>query len=60
MKPWVIASLLFLGLMALNVTFFLFAREIRRDVTRRFEDLQRRLESRAIAIVNHLFNANHS
>jgi uncharacterized membrane-anchored protein YhcB (DUF1043 family) len=60
MTPWLVAALLFLLLIALNVSFVLSARAIRRDVTRRFDDLQRRLESRATDLVNHLFDTNHS
>lgn len=60
MKVWLLSAVLFLGLIALNVSFVMFARAIRRDVTRRFDDLERRLESRAQAIVDHLFNANRN
>jgi len=60
MKVWVISAVLFLGLIALNVSFVMFVRAMRRDVTKRFADLERRLESRALAIVDHLFNANRS
>jgi hypothetical protein len=56
MQPWVLAALLFVGLLALNISFILSARAIRRDATRRFADLERRLETRALAIVNHLFD----
>ena len=57
MTVWLIAALLFLGLIAINVTFVLCARAIRRDVTRRFDEIQRRLETRANSIVDHIFNA---
>jgi hypothetical protein len=60
MAPWLIAALLFLLLIALNVGFYLTARAIRRDVTRRFDEIQRRLESRANSIVDNIFDANHS
>jgi hypothetical protein len=60
MIPWVIAGLLFIGLLALNVAFVISARAIRRDVTRRFDELERRLERHATDLVNHLFNANQS
>jgi hypothetical protein len=60
MTLWIIAALLFLGLIAVNVTFVLAARAIRRDVTRRFDEIQRRLETRANSIVDHIFNANQS
>jgi hypothetical protein len=60
MAPWLIAALLFLLLIALNVGFYLNARAIRRDVTRRFDEIQRRLESRANSIVDNIFDANHS
>jgi hypothetical protein len=57
MTPWIIAGLLFAGLIAINVSFFLCARAIKRDYTRRFDDLQRRLERHATDLVNHLFDA---
>jgi len=60
MIPWLISALLFLGLIAINVTFVLSARAIKRDVTRRFDEIQRRLETRANAIVDHIFNANQN
>jgi len=60
MAPWLIAGLLFLLLIALNVGFFLNARAIRRDVTKRFDEIQRRLESRANSIVDNIFDANRS
>jgi uncharacterized membrane protein len=60
MTPWVIAAFLFLGLLALNIAFVLNARAIRRDVTRRFDELERRLERHATDLVNHLFDANRS
>jgi hypothetical protein len=60
MTPWLIATLLFVLLIALNVGFFLNARAIRRDVTRRFDEIERRLESRANSIVDNIFDANHS
>jgi uncharacterized membrane protein len=60
MTPWVIAVFLFLGLLALNIAFVLNARAIRRDVTRRFDELERRLERHATDLVNHLFDANRS
>ena len=60
MIPWLISALLFLGLIAINVTFVLSARAIKRDVTRRFDEIQRRLETRANAIVDHIFDANQS
>jgi len=50
----------FLLLIALNVGFYLTARAIRRDVSRRFDEIQRRLESRANSIVDNIFDANHS
>jgi uncharacterized membrane protein len=60
MTPWVIAVFLFLGLLALNIALVLNARAIRRDVTRRFDELERRLERHATDLVNHLFDANRS
>ena len=60
MTPWLIASLLFVFLIAANVSFFMSARAIKRDVTRRFDEIQRRLETRANSIVDHIFNANQS
>ena len=60
MAPWLIVSLLFLALIGLNVSFFICARAIRRDMKKRFDELERRLESRATDLVNHLFNANRS
>ena len=57
MTVWLIAALLFFGLIAINVTFVLCARAIKRDVTRRFDEIQRRLETRANSIVDHIFNA---
>ena len=60
MTVWLISALLFLGLIAINVTFVLSARAIKRDVTRRFDEIQRRLETRANAIVDHIFNADQS
>jgi len=59
MTPWLIASLLFVGLIALNISCVICARAIRRDVKHRFDDLERRLESHATDIVNHLFDAKH-
>jgi len=59
MVPWLIAALLFLGLMALNISFVIAVRAIRRDLARRFDELQRRLESRANSIVDNIFDANH-
>jgi hypothetical protein len=58
MAPWIIAAVLFIGLIAINVSFFLCARAIRRDQKKRFDDLQRRLENHATDLVNHLFDAN--
>ena len=58
MIPWLIAGLLILGLLGLNITFVLAARAIRRDMTKRFDELQRRLESRANSIVDNIFDAN--
>lgn len=60
MASWIIAGLLFIGLIAINISFFLCARAIRRDHKKRFDDLQRRLESHATDLVNHLFDANRS
>ena len=60
MQPWLIVSLLFLGLIGLNISFFLCARAIKRDMTSRFDELERRLESRATDLVNHLFYTNRS
>jgi hypothetical protein len=60
MQPWLIVSLLFLGLIGLNVSFFLSARAMRRDLKKRFDELERRLERRATDLVNHLFNENQS
>jgi hypothetical protein len=60
MQVWLIAALLFLGLIAINISFFLCARAIKRDYTKRFDDLQRRLERRATDLVNLLFDARHS
>ena len=60
MQVWLIAALLFLGLIAINISFFMCACAIRRDVTRRFDDLQRRLETRATDLVNLLFDTRHS
>jgi uncharacterized membrane-anchored protein YhcB (DUF1043 family) len=60
MLIWLIVVGLFVGLLALNVTFVMTARAIRRDMTTRFDELQRRLESRANSIVDHIFDANRS
>ena len=60
MAPWLIAAFLFVLLIVLNVGFVLTARAIRRDVTRRFDEIQRRLESRANSIVDNIFDANQS
>jgi len=60
MLIWLIVVGLFVGLLALNVTFLMTVRAIRRDATRRFDELQRRLESRANSIVDHIFDANRS
>jgi len=60
MLPWLIALLLFAGLMALNITFVLAARAIRRDMTRRFDELQRGLESRANSIVDNIFDLDRT
>jgi hypothetical protein len=60
MAPWLIAALLVVMLFVLNVGFVLNAHAIRRDVTRRFDEIQRRLESRANSIVDNIFDANHS
>jgi hypothetical protein len=60
MVPWLIAALLILGLLGLNITFVLAARAIRKDMTKRFDELQRRLESRANSIVDNIFDANQS
>ena len=48
-----------LGISALAVGFFINARRIRRDVTKRFEDLEERLERQATAIVDDLFDASN-
>lgn len=58
MVPWLIAALLFLGLMALNISVVIAVRATRRDMARRFDELQRRLESRANSIVDNIFDAN--
>jgi hypothetical protein len=60
MLIWLIVVGLFVGLLALNVTFVMTARAIRRDMTTRFDELQRRLESRANSIVDLIFDANRS
>jgi hypothetical protein len=60
MPPWLIALLLFGGLMALNVSFVMAARAIRRDMTRRFDELERGLETRANAIVDHIFDLDRT
>jgi hypothetical protein len=44
-------------LLALNVSTILAARAVKRDVTRRFDEMQRRLEKRANSIVDHIFDA---
>jgi len=54
------AALLFVGLIAINISFVLNARAIKRDVTRRFDEIQRRLEQRANSIVKNIFDANES
>ena len=48
-----------LGVIALAVGFFINARRIRRDVTRRFEDLEQRLERQATDIVDDLFDTTN-
>jgi hypothetical protein len=58
MIPWLIAGALFVFLLAMNITFVLAARAIKRDMTKRFDEMQRRLESRANSIVDNIFNAN--
>ena len=58
MIPWLIAGALFVFLLAMNITFVLAARAIRRDMTKRFDEMQRRLESRANSIVDNIFDAN--
>ena len=60
MVPWLIAALLIIGLLGMNIMFVLAARAIRRDMTKRFDELQRRLESRANSIVDNIFDANRS
>lgn len=60
MLIWLIVVGLFLGLVAINVTFVMAARANRRDMTHRFDELQRRLESRANSIVDNIFDANES
>jgi hypothetical protein len=60
MAPWLIALLLFAGLMALNVSFVMAARAIRRDMTRRFDELQRGLERRANSIVDHILDLDRT
>ena len=59
MVPWLVVWLLIVGLLGLNITLVLAARAIRRDMTKRFDELQRRLESRANSIVDNIFDANH-
>jgi hypothetical protein len=59
MIPWLIAAALFVVLMGMNITFMIAARAIKRDMTRRFDEMQRRLESRANSIVDHIFDAKH-
>jgi hypothetical protein len=53
----IIVAALFLALLALNVSTILAARAVKRDVTRRFDEMQRRLEKRANSIVDHIFDA---
>ena len=60
MVPWLIALLLFAGLMALNISVVLAVRAIRRDMTTRFDELQRRLESRANSIVDNIFDLDRT
>jgi hypothetical protein len=60
MLPWLIALLVFAGLMALNVSFVMAARAIRRDMKRRFDELERGLETRANAIVDHIFDLDRT
>jgi hypothetical protein len=59
MVPWLIAAGLFVVLLGMNISFVIAARAIRRDMTRRFDELERRLESRANSIVDHIFDAHH-
>ena len=59
MVPWLIAALLFVVLMAMNITFVIAARAMKRDMTKRFDEMQRRLESRANSIVDNIFDATH-
>ena len=59
MPLWLMAALLVLGLFAMIVTFVIAAYAIRRDMKKRFDELQRRLESRANAIVDNIFDAHH-
>ncbi len=59
MVLWLIAAALFVVLMAMNITFVIAARAMKRDMTKRFDEMQRRLESRANSIVDHIFDANH-
>ena len=58
MPLWLMAALLVLGLFAMTVTFVIAAHAIRRDMKQRFDELQRRLESRANSIVDNIFDAN--
>jgi hypothetical protein len=53
------ALLVVLGVIVLAVGFFINARRIRRDVTRRFDELEERLERQATSIVNNLFDATN-
>ena len=59
MALWLMATLLVLGLFAMTVTFVIAAHAIRRDMKKRFDELQRRLESRANSIVDNIFDVDH-
>ncbi len=56
--PAIIAALTSLGVIVLGWAFFLNARAIRRDVKKRFADIQTHLERRANAIMDDVLRPN--
>jgi hypothetical protein len=56
--PLVLLALVAGGLILLAWGFWLNARAIRRDITRRYSDIEARLESNANDIIDHIVKPN--
>jgi hypothetical protein len=56
--PLILLAFVLVGLFLLGWGFWLNARAIRRDITRRYSDIQTRLETNANDILDHIVKPN--